>query len=88
MPNPAAKSRAKLFSEIKDTSVIAKVVEDTINEFSWFEDDNTNSGFVLLKKQPNHKLYDKAAKDILSIDEIKSFLIEKKAVFKSYKKIC
>ena len=73
------------FSEIEDTSEIGKIVEDTINEFSWFEDDNTNSGFVLLKKQPNNKLYDKAVKDILSIDEIKSFLIDKKAVFKGYK---
>ncbi|MCJ7570444.1 MAG: tRNA(Ile)(2)-agmatinylcytidine synthase [Candidatus Thermoplasmatota archaeon] len=73
------------FSEIENTSEIAKVVKDTINEFSWFEDDNTNSGFVLLKKQPNYKLYDKAVKDILSIDEIKSFLKDKKAVFKGYK---
>jgi tRNA(Ile2)-agmatinylcytidine synthase len=73
------------FSEIKDISEIAKVVEDTINQFSWFEDDNTNSGFVLLKKQPNHELYDKAVKEILSIDEIKSFLKDKKAVFKGYK---
>jgi len=73
------------FSEIKDAFEIGKVVEDTINQFSWFEDDNTNSGFVLLKKQPNHKLYDKAVKDILSIDEIISFLIDKKAVFKGYK---
>ncbi len=73
------------FSEIKNTDEIEKIVEDTINEFAWFEDDNTNSGFVLLKKQPDHKLYDKAVKDILTIDEIKSFLKEEKAVFKGYK---
>ena len=73
------------FSEIKDTTKIEKIVENTINEFSWFEDDNTNSGFVLLKKQPNYKLYNKAVKDIISIDEIKNFLTTKKAVFKGYK---
>lgn len=73
------------FSEVKDTREIAKVVEDTINEFSWFEDDDTNSGFVLLKKQPNPELYNKAVKEIVSIDEIKSFLKGKKAVFKGYK---
>jgi len=73
------------FSEIKNTDEIEKIIEDTINEFAWFEDDNTNSGFVLLKKQPDHKLYDKAVKDILTIDKIKSFLKEEKAVFKGYK---
>ena len=73
------------FSEIKDTSEIVKVVEHTINQFSWFEDKNTNSGFVLIKKQPNYKFYDKAVKDILLIDEIKNFLKEKKAKYKGYK---
>jgi len=73
------------FLEIKDIAEIEKIVEDTINEFSWFEDENTNSGFVLLKKQPDLEIYEKAVKEILSVDEIKSFLKEKKAVFKGYK---
>jgi tRNA(Ile2)-agmatinylcytidine synthase len=73
------------FSEIKNTNIIKKIVEDTINEFSWFEDDNTNSGFVLLKKQPHSILYESAVKSILSVHEIKSFLLDKKAVFKGYK---
>ncbi len=73
------------FSEIEGNREILKVVEDTINQFSWFKDDNTNSGFVILKKQPDYKQYDKAVKDVLSIKEIKKFLQNKKAVFKGYK---
>ncbi len=73
------------FSEIQNTNIIEKIVEDTINEFSWLKDDNTNSGFVLLKKQPDNILYERAVKGILYVNEIKNLLIDKKAVFKGYK---
>ena len=75
----------KTGSDINDFEKVKCVVEKVIEKYSKLEDDNTNSGFVLLKKQPDYSIYQKAVTQVVKINEIKDLLKNSNAVFKGYK---
>lgn len=56
-----------------------------VEEFARLEDENTNSGLVLLEEKPDFDVYINAVRKVVSIDETKKVLEEKNAFFKGYK---
>jgi len=68
-----------------NNSDIKNLVEQTINDHAKLEDENTNSGFVLIGKQPSFKTYEKAVKEIVALKETEKLLNSSKADFKGYK---
>jgi len=64
---------------------IKKLIEQTIDEYAKLEDENTNSGFVLIDKQPSFETYEKAVKEIVSLKETEKILDLSKADYKGYK---
>jgi tRNA(Ile2)-agmatinylcytidine synthase len=60
-------------------------VEDIVDEYAKLEDENTNSGFVLLKEQPSFETYEKTVKEIVSLEETEKFLKASKASYRGYK---
>lgn len=66
-------------------SKVEEIVEKSVDDYARLEDENTNSGFVLLKKQPSFKIYEKTVKKITSLKEIIKILNESNAFFKGYK---
>jgi tRNA(Ile2)-agmatinylcytidine synthase len=68
-----------------DFDKIKNIIEEVIDKYSKLEDDNTNSGFVILKDQPDFNIYNKAVKHIIKINETKDFLKNENAIFKGYK---
>jgi tRNA(Ile2)-agmatinylcytidine synthase len=61
------------------------MVEQIVDKYAKLEDENTNSGFVLLKKQPPFKTYKKTVQEIVTLKEIKKLLMVYKACYKGYK---
>jgi tRNA(Ile2)-agmatinylcytidine synthase len=49
------------------------------------ENENTNPGYVIIKKHPSIETYDQAVKSIVSLNEIKQLLDLNKAYYKGYK---
>jgi tRNA(Ile2)-agmatinylcytidine synthase len=68
-----------------DDVKIKKIVEQTVDKYARLEDENTNSGFVLLKKQPSFKTYENAVRGIVFLEEIEKLLKSSNAHFKGYK---
>ena len=66
-------------------SRIKEIVEKSVDEYAKLDDENTNSGFVLLRKKPSFEIYEKTVKEITSLKEIIKFLNESKAFYKGYK---
>jgi tRNA(Ile2)-agmatinylcytidine synthase len=66
-------------------SKIEEIVEKSVDDYARLEDENTNSGFVLLKKQPPFKIYEKTVKEITNLKEIIRILNKSKAFYKGYK---
>lgn len=64
---------------------IANIIEEKINEYARLDDENTNSGFVLLKKQPPLRTYENTVRDIIQLKETKNYLEKTEAFFKGYK---
>jgi len=61
---------------------LIKIVEKTIEKHARLEDKNTNSGFVITKKQQSNKFYNETVKRIVTVDEAKNLLKKSKAYFK------
>jgi tRNA(Ile2)-agmatinylcytidine synthase len=61
------------------------LIKNIIEEQAHFEDENTNPGFVLLSRQPEVGIYQKAVTSILSLEEIRVLLKKFGASFEGYK---
>jgi tRNA(Ile2)-agmatinylcytidine synthase len=64
---------------------IKEIVEKSVDNYARLEDENTNSGFVLLRKQPSFKIYEKTVKEITNLKEVIKILNKSKAFYKGYK---
>jgi tRNA(Ile2)-agmatinylcytidine synthase len=60
-------------------------VKQIIDKYARLEDENTNSGFVLLEDQPSYKIYEKTVKEIVLLEETKKILELYRAHYKGYK---
>lgn len=66
-------------------SKIRSIVEEAIKKYARMDDDQTNPGFVLLEEPPSFETYEKAVKEIVSIEETKQLLDSLGADYKGYK---
>ena len=64
---------------------IADIIEKNIREYARLDDKKTNSGLVLIKKQPSLKIYEKTVKKIVELKEIEKFLDLNASYYKGYK---
>ena len=64
---------------------IKKIVKETVEEHAKVEDENTNPGFSVLKRQPDFEVYKKAVTQVVLLDEITSLLNKLDADFEGYK---
>ena len=64
---------------------IKKIVKETVDEHAKVEDENTNPGFSVLKRQPDFEVYKKAVTQVVLLDEITSLLNKLGADFEGYK---
>jgi len=64
---------------------IGSIVEQIVDSQARLDDINTNSGFVVLQEQPSYKVYEKAVRDIVLLDETRKILDELDAFYKGYK---
>ena len=73
--------------ERKETNVtkIEKIVKSVIQKYAKFEDENTNPGYVVLQKRPSIGIYEKAVREIVTVEEIKQILKLHEACYKGYK---
>lgn len=69
----------------EDYAVIVDVVQKTIEEFSKLDDKKTNPGFVVSACKPKKKLYHKAVRSVVGVEETIQYLDEIQAVYKGYK---
>lgn len=75
----------KKSSEKIDEKIVRKIVEQVIDEHSKLEDENTNSGFVILDEQPDLGIYYKTVREIVAINETDLLLESLNASYKGYK---
>jgi len=68
-----------------DKKKIFEVVEKVVRQYARLDDEKTNSGFVITKKQPSFEFYEKTVRDIVSLKEVKQLLKSIKANYKGYK---
>jgi len=66
-------------------SRIKEIVENSVDEYARLEDENTNSGFVILREQPSFEIYKKTVQEIAYLKDIIKILNESKAFYKGYK---
>jgi tRNA(Ile2)-agmatinylcytidine synthase len=64
---------------------ITKIISETVEEYARLDDENTNSGYVLLDKKPSFNLYNQAVKKIVKLEKIEKILRSSNAYFKGYK---
>ena len=64
---------------------IKEIVEKSVDEYARLDDENTNSGFVLIKEQPSIGIYEKTVKEITYLKEIIKILNKSKAYYMGYK---
>lgn len=64
---------------------VKDIVEETVEEFARLEDDNTNSGIVVIDSKPTFNIYKKTVKEIVNLKEIKEILDNLGAYYKGYK---
>ena len=62
-----------------------KILEIIIDKYAKLEDKNTNSGFVIFKKQPSLTNYKRTVKEIVSLKDTKNLLKTYNAYYKGYK---
>ena len=72
-------------SEESDISKINRIVVDVVEEVARLDDENTNSGIVILEEKIDYDEYLKAVRKVVRIDETKKVLSKKNAFFKGYK---
>ena len=68
-----------------DTRSIKKMIEQIIAKHAKLDDENTNSGFVLLDKKPCFETYEKTVREIIELDKTKELLESISAEYKGYK---
>jgi len=68
-----------------NSSRIEEIVEQSVDKYARLDDENTNSGFVILKEQTPFWIYEKTVKEITKLNEIVKILKESKAHYKGYK---
>ena len=71
-------------SQIK-TGEIRGIIEETIGEYARLEDENTNSGFVLLDRQTSFEVYEKTVREIVTLKETEELLGKYQGFYKGYK---
>jgi len=72
-------------NKIYDNNDIKNIVEQTIDKHAKLDDENTNSGFVLLDQQPSIETYERTVREIVSLDKTKDLLESLSADYKGYK---
>lgn len=70
--------------EFYNFNSIKERVQKIVEKYSHFEDELTNPAFVISEKKFSQKLYWKALREILTVNEVKKIL-NGKAIFKGYK---
>ena len=68
-----------------DKARLVVITEEIIDKYAKLEDENTNSGFVLLNEQPSFETYEKTVRKIVLLDEIEKLLRSYKGFYKGYK---
>ena len=71
--------------EGRNQSKIRIIVEETVKKYARMDDDQTNPGFVLFEESPPFENYEKAVREIVSIEEAKHILDSLGADYKGYK---
>ncbi len=61
------------------------ITEAIVKKYARFEDENTNSGFVLIDRQPINNFYKSAVTDIVTLKDTEKLLNSYNACFKGYK---
>jgi tRNA(Ile2)-agmatinylcytidine synthase len=64
---------------------LTTIVKETVETYARVDDANTNPGYVILSKQPEIGLYQKAVTQIVSLDEVHTLLKNRGAIFEGYK---
>lgn len=72
-------------SEKIEISEVRDIVLDVVDKFARLDDENTNSGIVILEEKPGFEVYINAVREVVSLDETKEILKDKNAFFKGYK---
>lgn len=68
-----------------DEMDVSSIVEEVVDSQARLDDENTNSGFVILKKQPSYNVYMRAVREIVLLDETREILDKLDAFYKGYK---
>jgi len=68
-----------------DLNRIRFIVEEAMKKYARMDDEQTNPGFVILEEPPSFETYEKAVKEIVSIEETKQLLDSLGADYKGYK---
>jgi tRNA(Ile2)-agmatinylcytidine synthase len=76
---------SELSSEYNNSEKIRNIVEGTVDQCARLDDENTNSGFVILKDRPSFVVYENAVREIVKLKNTEEILKEKNAFFKGYK---
>lgn len=71
--------------EKNDIEKIKKIVKEIIQKFAKFEDNDTNPGVVFSTKKLPFLIYNKAVKEVVSLNEIKEYLEKHNIDFEGYK---
>ena len=64
---------------------LGAIAEEIIDKYAKLEDENTNSGFVLLNEQPSFETYEKTVREIVLLEETEKLLRSYKAFYRGYK---
>ena len=68
-----------------DLNRIRLIVEEAMKKYARMDDEQTNPGFVILEEPPSFKTYEKAVREIVSIEETKQLLESLGADYRGYK---
>ena len=71
--------------DITEGKNVIELVEEEIDKQARLDDENTNSGFVLLKKQPSFNVYKKTVREIVTLNDTEKLLNSLNAYYKGYK---
>jgi len=69
----------------RDVKRIKQIVKEVVEDQARVDDENTNPGFVLLKKQPRNDFYKQAVTQIISLSSVEDLLVKLGAEFEGYK---
>jgi len=69
----------------KQKNQLKELVQKTVEEFAWFDDDRTNPGIVLFTEQPSYEIYQKTVHSLVTIQETENVLTDQAYWFSQYK---